>query len=180
MGSHSAVTTSPGGNRHLISPAAPGFHTQGLLPWRPPPEAPPSPRRLGISAVSLFLSFSLCFIALNTTRRREEGRTSSPRKRDGESPLREVRLSCKVWSLLKPVWAPDNVGQDAQSFLLVTKQVLMELGEDVCVCVCVLPSQNWQVPRGVLIRKLTMRMGDSRHLASDRCCSRHLSAHCSI
>lgn len=26
------------------------------------------------------------------------------------------------------------------------------------VCVCVLPSQNWQVPRAVLIRKQEMRM----------------------
>lgn len=47
VGSHSAITTSPEGNRHLMSPAAPGFHTEGLMPRLPSPEALAHLGRLG-------------------------------------------------------------------------------------------------------------------------------------
>ena len=111
MGSHSAVTTSPGGNRHLMSPTAPRFHTQGLLPWRPSPEAPALPGRLGISEpfprLFLFLSFSLCFSALNTTcAGGREGGTGSPREggRGGESPRGVSQTLLQGVSSLKPGW----------------------------------------------------------------------------
>ena len=179
MGSHSAVTTSPGGNRHLMSPTAPRFHTQGLLPWRPSPEAPALPGRLGISepftsavSLSLLLTLLQC-VKYNLCGR--EGGTGSPREGGGggESPRGVSQTLLQGVSFLKPGWPLIWWGR-LPSPLFVTEQVLMELEKDVCVCV--LPSQNRQVPRGVLIRKPKIRLGDSRHLASDRCCSRCLSA----
>ena len=165
-----------------MSPAAPGFHTQGLLPWRPSPEAPPLPGRLGISepftsAVSLSLLLTLLYgVKYHLCGR--EGGTSSPREGggDGESPwgisqtlLQGVRFLKPVWPLIWWVRLPSPSFCHWASAYGTTRRC-------VCMCVCVLPSQNLQVPRGVLIRKQTMRLGDSRHLTSDKCCSRCFSA----
>ena len=114
---------------------------------------------------------------------REGGRNqlSQGRRWGWRVALRDKSDSPARCELPEACVASEMVGQAAQSFLLSLRKCLWNY-EKVCVracvrvCVCVLLSQNWQVPRGVLIRKQTMRLGESRHLTSDRCCSRCFSA----
>ena len=162
-----------------MSPTAPRFHTQGLSPWRPSPEAPALPGRLGISepftsAVSLSLLLTLLQRVKYNLCRREGGRNRlSQGRRSGWRVTQRGKSDSPARRELPEAWlASDMVGQAAQSSLSSVSECLWSHEKDVCV----LPSQSWQVPRGVLIRKQRIRLGDSRHLASDRCCSRRLSA----
>ena len=146
MGSHSAVTTSPRGNRHLMSPAAPGFHTQGLLPWRPSPEAPPLPGRLGISepftsAVSLSLLLTLLYGVKYHLCGREGGRNqlSQGRRWGWRVALRDKSDSPARCEIPEACVASDMVGQAAQSFLLSLSKCLWNY-EKMCVYVCVCPA----------------------------------------
>lgn len=98
----------PQGNRHLMSPAPPGFHTEGLIPLLPSPEAPAHPGRLGSPSHLHSAVYSVLFLILTLLyyiKYNLSGREEPTGEREGELCQGTRHTLLQGVDFRKPVWS---------------------------------------------------------------------------